>query len=101
MDNKITNWSQLRFSVIGGLLARPPEPGKLDEEIKRLASRCYPSLWEFSSPRSLKQVPCLPRAAVQRPQPFFQLSCYFIVIILCYATHLTFAREKPKQSISS
>jgi transposase InsO family protein len=41
MNNKITNWSQLRFSVIGGLLARPPEPGKLGEEIKRLASGCY------------------------------------------------------------
>jgi len=41
MNNKITNWSQLRFSVIGGLLARPPEPGKLGEEIKRLAGVCY------------------------------------------------------------
>lgn len=41
MNNKITNWSQLRFSVIGGLLARPPEPGKLGEEIKRLAGCCY------------------------------------------------------------
>jgi transposase InsO family protein len=41
MNNKITNWSQLRFSVIGGLLARPPEPGKLGEEIKLLAGRCY------------------------------------------------------------
>lgn len=41
MNNKITNWSQLRFSVIGGLLARPPEPGKLGEEIKRLSGRCY------------------------------------------------------------
>lgn len=41
MNNKITNWSQLRFSVIGGLLARPPEPGKLGEEIKRLAGSCY------------------------------------------------------------
>jgi hypothetical protein len=41
MNNKITDWSQLRFSVIGGLLARPPEPGKLGEEIKLLAGRCY------------------------------------------------------------
>ncbi|MBS4095995.1 MAG: transposase family protein [Sulfuricella sp.] len=41
MNNKITNWSQLRFSIIGGLLARPPEPGKLGEEIKCLASRRY------------------------------------------------------------
>ncbi len=41
MNNKITSWSQLRFSVIGGLLARPPEPGKLGAEIKLLAGRCY------------------------------------------------------------
>jgi transposase InsO family protein len=41
MNNKITNWSQLRFSIIGGLLARPPKSGKLGEEIKLLSSRCY------------------------------------------------------------
>jgi len=41
MKNNITDWGQLRFSIIGGLLARPPEPGKLGEEIKTLASRCY------------------------------------------------------------
>jgi len=41
MKNNITDWGQLRFSIIGGLLARPPEPGKLGEEIKILASRCY------------------------------------------------------------
>ena len=40
MNIKITNWSQLRFSIIGGLLARPPEPGKLGEEIKHLAGKC-------------------------------------------------------------
>lgn len=41
MNSKITNWSQLRFSIIGGLLARPPKPGKLGQEIKLLAGRCY------------------------------------------------------------
>ncbi len=41
MNIKITNWSQLRFSIIGGLLARPPEPGKLGEEIKHLAGKFY------------------------------------------------------------
>lgn len=41
MNNKITNWSQLRFSIIGGLLARPPKTGKLGEEIKLLAGRRY------------------------------------------------------------
>ena len=41
MKNHITDWGQLRFSIIGGLLARPPEPGKLGEEIEILARRCY------------------------------------------------------------
>lgn len=41
MNKKITDWGQLRFSIIGGLLARPPEPGNLGEEINILASRCY------------------------------------------------------------
>lgn len=41
MKNHITDWGQFRFSVIGGLLSRPPEPGKLGEEIEILASRRY------------------------------------------------------------
>lgn len=41
MPKIITDWGQFRFSVIGGLLARPPEPGKLGEEIRLLASRHY------------------------------------------------------------
>ena len=41
MKKKITDRGQLRFSIIGSLLARPPEPGKLGEEIDILASRCY------------------------------------------------------------
>lgn len=46
MNKKITSWEQLRFSIIGGLLARTPEPGKLGEEIRTLAGRCY---WAFSN----------------------------------------------------
>ncbi len=41
MKKKITDWGQLRFSVIGGLLSRPPEKGKLGEAIRLLAGRCY------------------------------------------------------------
>ena len=37
MKKKITDWGQLRFSVIGGLLSRPPEKGKLGEAILSLA----------------------------------------------------------------
>ncbi len=40
-QKKLTSWGQLRFSVIGGLLARPPEKGKLGEELQQLASQCY------------------------------------------------------------
>jgi putative transposase len=39
---KLTNWAQLRFSIIGGLLARPPKKGELRKELKFLASRPYP-----------------------------------------------------------
>jgi putative transposase len=41
MKSHITDWGQLRFSIIGGLLARPPEAGKLGEEIENLARRRY------------------------------------------------------------
>lgn len=34
-------WAQLRFSVVGPLLASPPEPGKLKDELTRLAA----TLW--------------------------------------------------------
>ncbi len=40
-QKKLTTWGQLRFSIIGGLLARPPEKGKLGEELDLLAGRCY------------------------------------------------------------
>ncbi|WP_153305906.1 DDE-type integrase/transposase/recombinase, partial [Desulfogranum mediterraneum] len=38
---KITDWGQLRFSVIGGLLSRPPEKGQLGATIRTLAGRSY------------------------------------------------------------
>jgi hypothetical protein len=28
---KLTTWAQLRFSIIGGLLARPPKKGELSK----------------------------------------------------------------------
>lgn len=37
----INKWALFRFSVIGGLLARPPAKGQLREELKRLASQTY------------------------------------------------------------
>ena len=37
----ILSWSQLRFTVIGGLLANPPEKGELKGELQRLAKKRY------------------------------------------------------------
>ena len=39
--SRLSSWAQLRFSIIGGLLARPPEPGELGKQIKQLADREY------------------------------------------------------------
>ena len=41
MKKKITDWGQLRFSVIGPLLTSPPEKGKLGKSVRLLASRSY------------------------------------------------------------
>jgi len=41
MKKKITDWGQLRFSVIGPLLTSPPEKGKLGKSIRLLADRNY------------------------------------------------------------
>lgn len=41
MKKKITDWGQLRFSVIGPLLTSPPEKGSLWESIRLLAGRRY------------------------------------------------------------
>ena len=34
-------WAQFRFSIIGGLLASPPEKGELKRELERLANQSY------------------------------------------------------------
>ena len=34
-------WAQFRFSIIGGLLANPPERGELRQELERLAQQQY------------------------------------------------------------
>jgi transposase InsO family protein len=34
-------WARFRFSVIGGLLASPPGPGELTEQLRQLAERIY------------------------------------------------------------
>lgn len=34
-------WAQFRFSIIGGLLANPPEKGELRRELERLAQQSY------------------------------------------------------------
>ncbi len=41
MKKKITDWGQLRFSVIGPLLTSPPEKGELGKSIRLLADRYY------------------------------------------------------------
>lgn len=38
----LRNWAHLRFSIVGPLLARPPDKGDLAKEIEELASRRYP-----------------------------------------------------------
>jgi putative transposase len=34
-------WARLRFSIIGPLLAAPPEPGELSERLRQLAEKSY------------------------------------------------------------
>ncbi len=38
---RLSSWTQLRFSIIGGLLANPPKTGELCERLEILASRSY------------------------------------------------------------
>ncbi len=40
-NTPVITWAQLRFSIIGGLLARPPCKGQLGKELQILASRHY------------------------------------------------------------
>lgn len=37
----LNNWAQFRFSIIGGLLARPPQKGELRQELQQLARHTY------------------------------------------------------------
>ncbi|MDP2971374.1 MAG: DDE-type integrase/transposase/recombinase [Deltaproteobacteria bacterium] len=37
----LQNWAVFRFSVVGGLLARPPEKGELQKELQLLAERTW------------------------------------------------------------
>ncbi|MCJ7604018.1 MAG: DDE-type integrase/transposase/recombinase [Desulfobulbaceae bacterium] len=41
LNKALTNWKALRFSIIGPLLANPPEKGELGEKIKLLAQQSY------------------------------------------------------------
>ena len=41
-SRKLRNWAHLRFSIVGPLLAQPPERGELTQEIERLSQRSYP-----------------------------------------------------------
>ncbi len=38
---RLSSWAQLRFSIIGGLLARPPQSGELRERLEILSRQSY------------------------------------------------------------
>ena len=38
-DRGLKDWAYFRFSVIGGLLARPPDKGQLKEQVEKLAAK--------------------------------------------------------------
>jgi putative transposase len=40
-EGKLTSWAALRFSIVGGLLARPPEKGELGQRLQALANDRY------------------------------------------------------------
>ena len=40
-DPRPRRWAQLRFSIIGSLLASPPEPGGLRTRLEELAKKTY------------------------------------------------------------
>jgi len=41
LGRRLERWAHLRFSIIGGLLARPPERGQLRAELEQLATQRY------------------------------------------------------------
>lgn len=38
---RLSSWAQLRFSIVGGLLARPPKVGELCKRLEILARESY------------------------------------------------------------
>ncbi|RLC02428.1 MAG: IS481 family transposase, partial [Deltaproteobacteria bacterium] len=40
-QNLVDKWAVFRFSVVGGLLARPPANGELRKELEKLSSQAY------------------------------------------------------------
>jgi putative transposase len=40
-QKSVISWAHLRFSIVGGLLANPPEKGELHRELERLAQKQY------------------------------------------------------------
>jgi putative transposase len=38
---RASRWAELRFAIVGPLLAAPPDPGELQAELKRLAERTW------------------------------------------------------------
>ena len=45
-SKKLRNWAHLRFSIVGPLLAQPPEHGELTQEIECLSQRSYPQWYK-------------------------------------------------------
>jgi hypothetical protein len=41
IQGRITDWGELRFSIIGGLLANPPKHNQLRHELEKLANQDY------------------------------------------------------------
>ncbi len=40
-QSPVDKWALFRFSVVGGLLARPPAKGELQQKLTELAAKCY------------------------------------------------------------
>ena len=82
-------WARLRFSIIGSLLANPPEKGDLQERIQELADK----LWEhpvtgqkvqfgFSTVEKVTILPKSPRSVVLSFAEKFSLFAGSVLIIL-------------------
>jgi len=40
-EKQLSDWAYFRFSIIGGLFAKPPDKGELGQEIQELAKKHY------------------------------------------------------------